>query len=214
MQVSGWRSIALMFKIMAVQEGEKMEEANYDFGFQRTSAPLRTTEYIESLPEGKRAELIDGHVYYMAAPSTFHQELVHQISWTIENYIRKNQGNCKVFPAPFAVYINDDKYSYLEPDISVICNPDKLDEKGCHGAPDWVIEVVSPSSRAIDYILKLFKYHAAGVREYWIVDPSSRQVITYSFDEPENAGQYLFSDDIPVSIYPGYSINLEQLVGR
>lgn len=94
---------------------------------------LKTVDYIEDLPEGRRAELLDGYMYDMAAPSTLHQELVHQLSWCIENYIRSNHGKCKVFPAPFAVYINDDKWPYLEPDISVICDSSKLDERDAVG---------------------------------------------------------------------------------
>jgi len=75
-----------------------------------------------------------------------------------------------VLPASFAVYINKDRHNYVEPDISVICDKTRLDERGCHGAPDGVIEIVSPSSRQMDYYRKLFKYSSAGVREYWIVD--------------------------------------------
>lgn len=79
--------------------------------------------------------------------------------------------------------------NYLEPDICVICDPSKLDETGCHGAPDWVIEIVSPSSKARDYFKKLFKYRSAGVREYWIVDPAKKAVNVYQL-EHETGGEY------------------------
>ena len=85
-------------------------------------------------------------------------------------YIRKNNGECEVFPAPFAVFLNDDDMNYVEPDISVICDKNKISDKGCQGAPDWVIEIISPSSMAMDYFTKLFQYQKSGVREYWIVD--------------------------------------------
>ena len=129
-----------------------------------------TIEDIYALPDGERAELIDGHIYYMAPPSYKHQKLVMELSAIIRNYIKQHKGTCEVLPAPFAVYLDEINNTYVEPDISVICDPNKLDDKGCKGAPDWIIEIVSPASRKMDYLLKLFKYHSAGVREYWIVD--------------------------------------------
>ena len=110
---------------------------------------------IYALPDGKRAELIDGHIYDMAPPSPFHQELVMELSATIRDYIKKNKGNCKEYIAPFAVFLNQDEYNYVEPDISVICDLNKINDKGCNGAPDFVIEVVSPSSQRMDYLTKL-----------------------------------------------------------
>ena len=105
-----------------------------------------TTEEIYALPEGKRAELIDGQIYDMAPPGRIHQELVQQLSRTIGNYIADHKGTCKVYPAPFAVFLNQDDKTYVEPDISVICDNGKLDDRGCNGAPDWVIEIVSKQS--------------------------------------------------------------------
>ena len=130
-----------------------------------------TTEEIYALPEGKRAELIDGQIYDMAPPGRIHQELVQQLSRTIGNYIADHKGTCKVYPAPFAVFLNQDDKTYVEPDISVICDNGKLDDRGCNGAPDWVIEIVSQSSQRMDYLTKLFKYRTAGVRE--LISPSS-----------------------------------------
>ena len=103
----------------------------------------------------------------MAPPSTGHQRLVHFFDKKIGNYIDAHHGKCEVFPAPFGVFLKDDKGNdaYVEPDISVICDPDKLDNKGCHGAPDWVIEIVSPSSKRMDYLRKMNLYLMAGVRE-------------------------------------------------
>lgn len=83
-------------------------------------------------------------------------------------------GDCFVFPAPFAVFLNENDKNYVEPDISVICDKNKITEKGCNGAPDWGAEIVSPSSRQMDYYKKLFKYRTAGVREYWVVDSEKR----------------------------------------
>ena len=110
-----------------------------------------TIDDIYALPEGERAELIDGKIYYMAPPSRTHQRISGRLYQTIANYIDSKNGQCEVLAAPFAVFLNNDDINYLEPDISVICDLSKLDDKGCHGAPDWVIEIVSPSSKPIDF---------------------------------------------------------------
>lgn len=162
-----------------------------------------TTDYIESLPDGERAELIDGNVIYMMAPPMrIHQKISHKLSYSIEAYIQKNNGNCEVYPAPFAVYLNKDNKTYVEPDISVICDKSKLTEKGCNGAPDWVIEVVSPSSEKMDTFTKLHKYKTSGVREYWIVHPEEKKILVYFF-EKGIIEVYDFGDKIPVNIYNG-----------
>lgn len=95
----------------------------------------------------------------------------------------------------------DDKPTYVEPDIGVICDADKLTDRGCSGAPDWIIEIVSPSSQRMDYLTKLFKYRTAGVREYWIVDPEKETVFAYFFDGTEDFSQFSFSDTASVGIY-------------
>lgn len=166
-----------------------------------------TLEDIYALPDGERAELIDGQIYYMAPPGRTHQRLVHFFDRVIGNHIQSEGGKCEVYPAPFAVFLNVDGQDYVEPDISVICDPFKLDEKGCHGAPDWVIEIVSESSRKLDYMRKLFKYRAAGSREYWIVDPGKQRITVYDFDN-DKMEEYSWEDEIPVGIFDGFSIKL------
>lgn len=167
-----------------------------------------TLEDIYALPNGERAELIDGQIYFMAPPSTKHQRLVRRFTYEIERYIRQNNGECEVFPAPFAVFLNDDDINYVEPDISVICDEYKLDNAGFHGAPDWIIEIVSPSSHKMDYYLKLFKYRTAGVREYWIVDPDKERIFVYRFEQ-DTMEEYLFGNNVPVGIYRDFEIKVE-----
>lgn len=166
-----------------------------------------TVQDIEALPEGKRAELIDGQIYDMSSPSRTHQRILGSLFRKIANYIDSRKGPCEVDIAPFAVYLDNDEFNYVEPDISVICDPDKLDDKGCHGAPDWVIEIVSPGSRQMDYFKKLFKYRTAGVREYWIVDPDKKRVSVYSFEQ-NHTEEYTFEDEIPVGIYEDFSVKV------
>ena len=100
---------------------------------------------------------------------------------------------------------------YLVPDLTVICNRDKIDDRGCHGAPDWVVEVVSPSSRKRDTMTKFNKYRDAGVREYWIIYPKQRMVIVYIFEEgSEDTRLYTFEDRIPSHICPDLKIRLAE----
>ena len=171
-----------------------------------------TIDDIYALPEGQRAELIDGQIYDMAPPSPMHQELVMELSATLRDYIKKNGGPCKVYPAPFAVFLNDDDRNYVEPDISVICDSSKVDNRGYQGAPDFIIEIVSPSSQRMDYLTKLFKYRTAGVREYWIVNPLQRTVQVYSFEGTEDSTQYSFDDEITVTIYGDLKICVANLL--
>ena len=171
-----------------------------------------TIDDIYALPEGQRAELIDGQIYDMAPPSPMHQELVMELSATLRDYIKKNGGSCKVYPAPFAVFLNEDDRNYVEPDISVICDSSKVDNRGYQGAPEFIIEIVSPSSQRMDYLTKLFKYRTAGVREYWIVNPLQRTVQVYSFEGTEDSTQYSFDDEITVTIYGDLKICVADLL--
>lgn len=171
---------------------------------------LYTTEDIYNLPEGTRAELIDGQIYYMAPPSRKHQRILSALHIKIGNYINSNGGSCEVYPAPFAVFLNANDKNYVEPDISVICDKNKLNDKGCTGAPDWIIEIVSPSSRRMDYYTKLFKYRTAGVREYWIVDIEKDRITIYNF-ESEDTNEYTFSDIVTARIYKDFSIDFSQI---
>lgn len=168
---------------------------------------IYTIDDIYALPDGERAELIDGKIYYMSPPNTRHQRLVHFFDREIGNYIQSKNGECEVFPAPFAVFLNEDNTNYVEPDLSVICDKNKITDKGCKGAPDWVIEIVSPGNKPMDYFTKLFKYRTAGVREYWIVDPTKERITVYGF-EKETMEEYSFGEDVPVGIYEGFSIKV------
>ncbi len=169
-----------------------------------------TIEDIYNLPDGQRAELIDGELYMMATPSRIHQRLVKDFTYLIESYIRRKNGDCEVYPSPFAVFLNADDKIYLEPDISVVCDKDKLTDEGCKGAPDWIIEIVSPSSRPMDYNKKLFKYRTAGVREYWIVDPMKQLIMVYNF-EHDTYEQYSISDKVKAGIYEDLEIDFTRI---
>lgn len=173
---------------------------------------LYTIDDIYALPSGERAELIDGNLYMMAPPGRIHQKLVHQLSRIIGNYISEKNGSCEIYPAPFAVFLNADDKTYVEPDISVICDKDKLTDRGCEGAPDWIIEIVSPSSRRMDYNIKNAKYAEAGVREYWIVDPAKERTTLYRYEEDAAPMIVSFEQSIQVGIYNDLEINITELL--
>ena len=166
---------------------------------------LHTVEYIASLPENEHVELLDGVIYNLAAPSRIHQKISFSIARIIADHIDRKSLPCEVYPAPFAVFL--DEYNYFEPDISIICDRNRLSDRGCEGAPDWIIEIVSPSSASMDYLKKLNKYQATGVRLYWIVNPVTKTVSVYEF-ENDKSMQYPFSDPVPVSICDGFQISV------
>jgi Uma2 family endonuclease len=165
-----------------------------------------TSKDYWALPEGCRSELIDGQLYDMAPPSRIHQEIVSGILYLLKKHIESKKGGCKVYPAPFAVNLDADDKNWVEPDISVICDPDKLTDRGCSGAPDFIVEVVSPGSRRMDYAHKVSLYLESGVREYWIVDPDKKRITVYDLEHGD-IDEYSFSDTINVGIYPDLCLN-------
>jgi Uma2 family endonuclease len=169
-----------------------------------------TAEDYWSLPEDVKAELIDGQIYYHAAPSRIHQKISSELNAVIRNYIRSKDGVCDVYAAPFAVTLNKDKRTIVEPDISVICDRNKLTDKGCTGAPDWIIEIISPGNPGHDLIYKLHLYADAGVREYWIVDPRTQTVLVYYLEQKDfYVKTYTFHDKIKVNIYEDLWIDFQ-----
>lgn len=176
-------------------------------------ANIYTEEDYYNLPENVRAELIDGQIYYMAAPSRVHQEILGFLFKKIANYIDSKEGSCKVYPSPFAVKLfSEDDKNVVEPDISVICDPNKLTDKGCTGAPDWIVEIISPSNSSHDYVRKLNLYMDAGVREYWIVDPIKKTVFVYHLEETKfEVTTHTLQDKIKVNIYDDLWIDFTEL---
>jgi len=172
---------------------------------------IYTIKDIYSLPEGTRAELIDGQMYMMSPCSTTHQRILSFLHLEIGNYIRSNKGSCEVFPAPFAVRLFDDDEKYLEPDISIICDPNKLNDKGCSGTPDWIVEIVSPGSKQMDYYTKVSLYRSAGVREYWIVDSLRKTIIVYDMVNDDGPVFHSFNDKIKAHIYTNFEIDFSHL---
>ena len=164
-----------------------------------------TVEDYRALPEDVRAELIDGVLIFLEAPTFTHQELVTELLLEFGNFVRKNKGTCRVVPSPLDVQLDCDDRTMVQPDIAVICRKEHITRKGVYGAPDLCIEVISESTRKLDYGVKMNKYMEAGVREYWIVDLKREKVVCYGF-EGEDAPEiniYTFKDRVPVRIWEG-----------
>ncbi|GHT93052.1 hypothetical protein FACS1894140_5870 [Spirochaetia bacterium] len=176
--------------------------------------------------EGFRAEIVDGIVYEMSPPLLEHQRISMRLSVKFGKYLEGK--SCKVFAGPVGVRLfpqadrRDD--TVLEPDLIVVCDPSKLDERGCNGAPDLVIEILSPSTSSRDKVLKFNLYLEAGVREYWVVEPDARLVqihilnegryVTSAYgiyDTKKEADKRFVSDVAPVTVLPGFSINLTEI---
>lgn len=179
---------------------------NYDpaYSYRGKKQGEFTIDDIRALPEGVRVELIDGKIYDMAPPTTVHQIIASHIFFQILSYIEKNKGECVPLIAPVGVklFAEDDK-NFLEPDIVVVCDRSKIHRDMVYGAPDFVAEVLSPSTKGKDMFLKLLKYQRAGVREYWIINPDGREVMVYHFESLRMTGSYSFDDTVPIEIFEG-----------
>lgn len=170
-----------------------------------------TLEQYESLPENHRVEVYNGTAYNMASPSQIHQELLTELLVSLRSYVKGKSGNCSVFPAPFDVKLSDTPLTIVQPDLMVICDKSKLDGKRCNGAPDFIIEIVSPSNPSDDYIRKLYYYKTYGVREYWIVDPGRKTVTVNYFEKDILNVPYTFDSVIKVNIYEDLYINFSEI---
>ncbi len=172
-------------------------------------------------PDDERWELIDGVAWNMSpAPNRYHQELLTGFIVQIAAFLEGKP--CEVYPAPFDVLLpghadeaEDDITTVVQPDISVICDRDKLPEKGCTGAPDWTIEILSPYTSRKDMTIKYELYRRHGVREYWIADPGNRYVHVYLLADkgnyPEYPSVYLRNAVIECTVVEGLSIDLKRV---
>ena len=162
-----------------------------------------TIDDYRALPDEQRVELIDGYFYDMASPTFGHQSIGGEIHRQIANYIMELGGNCRPFIAPVDVQLDCDERTMVQPDVGIVCDTSKIKRFGIYGAPDFVVEVVSSSTKKKDYALKLSKYMEAGVREYWILDFAQEKVLVYFFESDVYPVIYGFDKPVPVNIYNG-----------
>ena len=174
-----------------------------------------TVEDIFALPDGVYMELIDGCLYDLAAPTTVHQYLIGQVFRQIDNaLLAKGNKHCMPLVAPTGVQLFMDKKNLLMHDLMVVCGRNKFNKGVVYGAPDLVMEVLSPSTGGYDRLLKLNKYWEGGVREYWIIDPKKEEVIVYCFEKGTPPKTYQFADNIPISISDGIIIDFKFIADR
>lgn len=182
----------LFTEIPAVQEGTF---------YQADRNGSYTLDDYYALPEDQRVELIDGYFYEMLAPTFGHQTIGGEIYRQVANYIMDKGGSCRPFIAPVDVQLDCDERTMVQPDVGIVCDPDKIKRFGIYGAPDFLVEVISPSTKKKDYTKKLAKYMEAGVREYWILDPYQKRLLVYFFEGDVFPAIYGLDQPVPVGIY-------------
>jgi Uma2 family endonuclease len=168
--------------------------------------------------DDKRREIIEGVVYDMNAPLRIHQKISMALCAQLYSYFKNSA--CEVYAAPFDVRLTDksekdqDIFDVVQPDISVICDKKKLDEKGCVGPPEMLIEIMSPSTASIDNIKKRELYEKHGVKEYWILDPANRMMIVYRTGEDQLYQKPVWYNDkavVSTQLFPDLQIKLEEV---
>jgi Uma2 family endonuclease len=162
-----------------------------------------TLQDYYAVPADRRVELIDGVIYDMTAPTTIHQIIQLQLSMVLNSYIQSRGGSCIAMSAPTDVQLDNDEKTMIQPDVFVVCDRSKFTRTCIKGAPDFVIEILSPSTKKKDTFIKAQKYLDAGVREYWLVDPDRLKIIAYVIGQDGNICPtiYGFSDQVPVAIF-------------
>ena len=172
-----------------------------------------TVEDFQALPEKCLVELIDGVLIENETPTFVHQMIVSMVHAAFFSFIKKNRGDCKVIPGQSGVQLDSDDRSMLVPDLYVICDKEKIRRFGVFGAPDYILEVLSPSTRKRDLNLKVHKYWDAGVREYWMIDPAKKVLISYDFTNEETVPTVCpLEGTAPVAIFDGkLSIDLDEI---
>jgi len=212
-------SILAALEKKAAQEGldlyisaypDRLEESAGVYRIEKKEPPKEkkqgeyTLEDYYALPDERRVELIDGVFYDMSAPAVIHQKILGELFILFRECMDKHDGKCEVYLSPCDVRLDRDNRTMVQPDLLVLCEEYDIRAKNIDGAPDLTLEILSPSTRSKDMLLKLHKYANAGVREYWIVDPEQKTVLVYDL-EHENyyPDKYSFEDRIPIMISGG-----------
>ena len=177
-------------------------ESKMEYGISKKSRECTLEDYYQ-LPDERRVELIDGVIYDMSAPTIIHQKISLEISVRFHAFISQKKGACMVFSAPVDVQLDCDEKTMVQPDVLVVCDREKIVPTHVYGAPDLIMEILSPATRKIDMNIKHSKYAAAGVREYWLIDPDKKKVVVYDLEHNELPAIYGFEDQVPVNIFAG-----------
>lgn len=195
------------------------ESSNYNYGtsalkeeeLQEKKPGEYTIDDYYKLPDERRVELIDGVFYDMAAPKNIHQLLVGQMYISLYQWIQKHRGNCLPFVSPVDVQLDPSDYkTMVQPDVLVLCDRSKMQKGHIIGAPDLIVEILSPSSWRRDLTLKQAKYEAAGVREFWAISPKDQSIVVMNFEKNTYA-VYNFHSQIPVGIWEDCTLDFQKV---
>lgn len=172
-----------------------------------------TIDDYYALPDDKWVELIDGYFYDMTAPATVHQVISSGVFNKIYSFIKENKGSCLPLYSPVDVQLDCDDKTMIQPDVIIVCDESKVQKRVIYGAPDFVLEILSPSTRRKDMFIKSQKYYDAGVKEYWMIDPKKKVLIVYNFmDEDVTPVIVPLEGEYPLFLYDGkLKINLDEI---
>lgn len=178
-------------------------EAAFEYEIPAKKQGEYTVEDFYAMPETWRGELIDGYLYGMSEPSPKHQMIATSIGQQLLNYLDEQEGACHVIASPVNVQLDGDDKTMLAPDVTIVCDRAKILDNCVFGAPDLIMEILSPATRKRDLTIKLHKYLKAGVREYWIIDPKNERVLVYQYGGEDIIDYYTFDSAVPVGIWGG-----------
>lgn len=197
-------------KVLGTPKPSYVSEPQISYGVKQQGE--YTLEDYYQIPEERRVELIDGVLYDMASPTSFHQLIAGLIHTKLLTHVLDKKGECLPIISPIDVQLDCDDRTMVQPDVVIVCDRDKIIDRCVYGAPDFVIEVLSKSSSRRDSVIKLNKYMAAGVREYWLIDPDRRKVLVYRFQKEEFPVIYGFDSQVPVGIWEdGFAIDFREV---
>lgn len=172
-------------------------DADRNFGY--------TLDDYLSLPDERRVELIDGVFYDMASPTTIHQAIAMHLGHALMDFVLQHGGPCMPLASPVDVLLDQDNHTVVQPDVLIVCDRSRFQNGRIWGSPDFLVEILSPSTRKKDLFLKYHKYEKAGVRECWMIDPEKRIIVTYHFEDEEDLLPHVYGekDSVPVMIWDG-----------
>lgn len=197
-------------KVLGVPGLSRVSEPGVSYGAKRQGE--YTLEDYYQIPEERRVELIDGVIYDMSSPTSFHQMVAGLIYTKLLSHMLETGGKCLPMISPLDVQLDCDDRTMVQPDVIIVCDRDKIIERCVFGAPDFVIEVLSKSSSKRDSVIKLNKYMTAGVREYWLIDPKRQKVLVYRFQKEEYPVIYGFDSQVPVGIWDdGFAVDFREV---
>ena len=195
-------TLQALIRVLEKYPDKVMEPTSYFHKADKRPGEYTTEDYY-AIPPERRAELINGEIFDMSSPSPLHQMIATEIWQSLKNYIRAGKGGCIPLVAPLDVCLDCDDRTMIQPDVLVVCDRNKIMDRCVFGAPDFVAEIISDSTRSRDMYLKLEKYASAGVSEYWIVDPLKKKIIVYDLAGGEFPSIYGFDSCVLVGIFSG-----------